>query len=274
MTNSTEKRTRSTLELTHKSSTLRITSGNGDLDALCGGGFFRGSIILVSGATGTGKTLISSEFIGGGVVSGERCLWLGFEESRDQLFRNALGWGRDFAQSERKGLLRVSCRYPEALPIEEHLLYIKREIDELEPTRVALDGLSALERISTSQTFREFVVELTAYLRTREITGLLTATTSAILGGQLVTDAHVSSLTDSIVLLRYVELLSEMRRGITVLKMRGSPHDPHIREFSIDDMGMHIGEPFRNVSGILTGNPRQETAAEVGRAQRRFDTEA
>ena len=76
---------RPAIELSHKSSTLRITSGNADLDGVCGGGFFRDSIILVSGATGSGKTLISTEFIGGGVVTGERCLWLGFEESRDQL---------------------------------------------------------------------------------------------------------------------------------------------------------------------------------------------
>jgi circadian clock protein KaiC len=260
--------------LNHKSSTLRVTSGNADLDGVCGGGFLRGSIILVSGATGTGKTLISTEFVGGGVVTGERCLWLGFEESRDQLFRNALGWGRDFAQAERDGLLRVSCRYPEALSLDDHLLHIKSEIDEFKPSRVALDGLSGLERISSPQNFRELVVALTAFLRDRETTSLFTATTSALLGGPLVTDSHVSSLTDSIILLRYVELLGEMRRGMTLLKMRGSPHDTHIREFSIDDVGMHIGEPFRNVSGILTGNPRQESADVVERAPRLFDTEA
>ena len=81
-------------------------------------------------------------------------------------------------------------------------------------------------------------------------------------------------MTDSIILLRYVELHGEMRRGITLLKMRGSPHDRHIREFSIDEVGMHIGDPFRNVSGILTGNPRQETAAEVGGTPHQYDTEA
>src|SRR5919202_1175388 len=103
----------SAIELTQKSSNVRITSGNADLDALCGGGFFRDSVILISRATGTGKTLMSTEFIGGGTAAGERCLLLGFEESREQLFRNATGWGRDFAHMEEQGLLDVVCLYPE-----------------------------------------------------------------------------------------------------------------------------------------------------------------
>src|SRR6202142_1625893 len=78
----------SAIELTQKSSKIRITSGNDELDAMCGGGFFRDSIILVSGATGTGKTLITTEFIAGGLKAGERVLLFAFEESREQLFRN------------------------------------------------------------------------------------------------------------------------------------------------------------------------------------------
>src|SRR4029078_56027 len=103
----------SAIELKQKSSDVRISSGNGALDAICGGGVFRDSVILVSGATGTGKTLMSTEFIAGGVTNGERCLLLGFEERREQLFRNATGGGRDFAQMEKDGLLRVVCVYPE-----------------------------------------------------------------------------------------------------------------------------------------------------------------
>ncbi len=81
----------SALELKQKSSITRITSGNAELDAMCGGGFFRDSIILVSGPTGTGKTLVSTGFIGGGAAVGEKSLLFAFEESREQLFRNARG---------------------------------------------------------------------------------------------------------------------------------------------------------------------------------------
>jgi circadian clock protein KaiC len=264
----------SAIELTQKSSNIRITSGNLDLDGLCGGGFFRDSVILVSGATGTGKTLMCTEFIGGGSAVGERCLLLGYEESREQLFRNATGWGRDFGQMERDGLLHVTCQYPESMQLEDHLLQIKRDIEEFKPARVAVDSLSALERVSTPRSFREFVIDLTSFIKEREIAGLFTATTPALLGGQSVTESHISTITDSIILLRYVELYGEMRRGVTVLKMRGSPHDKQIREFLIDSTGMHIGNPFRNVTGILAGNPRQAPAGELDRVSQLFDSEA
>jgi circadian clock protein KaiC len=260
----------SAIELTQKSSDVRITSGNGELDALCGGGFFRDSVILVSGATGTGKTLMSTEFIAGGVADGERCLLLGFEESREQLFRNAIGWGRDFAKMEADGLLRVVCVYPETAGLEDHLLRIKSEIEAFQPGRVALDSLSALERVSTPRSFRELIISLTSFIKAHEMAGLFTATTATLLGGASVTEAHISTITDSIILLRYVELYGEMRRGMTVLKMRGSRHDKEIREFTIDDSGLHIGNAFRNVSGILAGNPRQVPAGELDRMGRMF----
>jgi circadian clock protein KaiC len=260
----------SAIELTQRSSNVRITSGNSDLDSLCGGGFFRDSVILVSGATGTGKTLMSTEFIGGGTSAGERCLLLGFEESREQLFRNAIGWGHDFAGMEQNGLLKVICLYPEVMPLEDHLLRIKSVIEEFKPVRVAVDSLSALERVSNSRGFREFVLDLTSFVKEREITGLFTATTPSLLGGQSITESHFSTITDSIILLRYVELSGEMHRGVTVLKMRGSPHDKEIREFAIDGMGMHIGKAFRNVTGILSGNPRQVPQGEIERMANMF----
>lgn len=263
----------SAIELNQKSALIRITSGNDELDGLCGGGFFRDSVILISGATGTGKTLMCTEFVGGGTSVGERCLLLGYEESRDQLFRNAMGWGRDFAAMEREGLLRVSCTYPETRQLEDHLLLIKRSIDEFRPGRVAVDSLSALERVSTPRGFREFVLDLTAFIKAREIAGMFTATTPGLLGGQSITGSHISTMTDTIILLRYVELYGEMRRGITVLKMRGSAHDKQIREFSIDDVGMHIGDAFRTVTGILAGNPRQATLAELDRVSHLFDSQ-
>jgi circadian clock protein KaiC len=253
---------------------VRISSGNAALDELCGGGFFRDSVILVSGATGTGKTLMSTEFIGGGARHGERCLLLGFEESREQLFRNAIGWGRDFAQMEQDGRLDVVCVYPESAGLEDHLLRIKREIERFKPARVALDSLSALERVSQPKTFREFVIDLTSFIKEREIAGMFTATTPTLLGGQSVTESHISTITDSIILLRYVELHGEMRRGLTVLKMRGSPHDKQIREFTIDSSGLTIGNAFRNVTGILSGNPRHTPPGELDRMSELFNAES
>ena len=134
----------SAIELKQRSSNTRLTSGSHDLDAMCGGGFFRDSIVLVSGATGCGKTLISTEFIAGGATSGnDRGLYLAFEESRDQLSRNAFSWGKNFEELEDRGMIKVIATYPETMGLEDHLIAIKTAIDEFKPSRVAVDSLSA-----------------------------------------------------------------------------------------------------------------------------------
>ncbi|HSE99198.1 MAG TPA: circadian clock protein KaiC, partial [Blastocatellia bacterium] len=120
----------SSIELKQRSSAIRITSGNPELDQMCGGGFFRDSILLASGATGTGKTLLTTQFIAGGVEGGERCLLFAFEESREQLFRNATGWGMEFKQMEDDGKLKVVCAYPETAGLEDHLINMKAVLEE------------------------------------------------------------------------------------------------------------------------------------------------
>jgi circadian clock protein KaiC len=264
----------SAIELKQRSSNVRVTSGNGDLDSMCGGGFFRDSIILVSGATGTGKTLMVTQFIGATQQNDEKTVLFAFEESRDQLMRNANSWGVDFEQLERDGKLLIISEYPHAYGLEDHLLRIRRVIEEYQPNRVAVDSLSALERMSTIQGFREFVTGLTSFIKLHEIVGLFTSSTPTLAGGTSITESHISTITDSIILLRYVELYGDMRRGVTVLKMRGSPHDKEIREFTIDGDGMHIGRPFRNVSGILTGNLIHVSGDEMERIGTMFSSEA
>lgn len=263
----------SAYELKQRSSAVRTTSGNPTLDQMCGGGFFRDSIILVSGATGTGKTLMVTEFIAGAAANNERCLLFAFEESREQLFRNASGWGIDFEQMEQENKLKVVCNYPEVSGLEDHLINMKEIIGAFKPHRVAVDSLSALERVSTEKGFREFVLGLTSFIKHQEMTGLFTSTTPTLLGGTSVTEAHISTITDSIILLRYVEMYGEMRRGVTVLKMRGSMHDKDIREFTIDGQGMHIGQPFRNITGILAGHPVHLPPSEIERMQGMFSSD-
>ena len=254
----------SAISLTQESSNVRISSGVEALDAMCGGGFFRDSIVLLSGATGTGKTLTATHFTAS-VEDGERAMYFGFEESRSQLIRNAENWGVDFEAMEQKGRLEILCNYPETRGLEDHLIYMKQQIERFKPRRVSIDSLSALERVASEQSFREFVIALTAFFKQHQIAALVTNTAKNLLGGTSVTEAHISTLTDSIILLRYFELFGEMHRGLTVLKMRGSMHDKDIRSYHIDDQGMHIGKPFRNVSGILSGSATHNGQSETDR---------
>lgn len=250
------------MELIMKSSTKRITSGNEDVDRMTGGGFFRDSIILISGPTGTGKTLMTSLFVNGGCNKGEKCLLFAYEESREQLIRNGTSWGVDLNKWVKKGLLRIICRYPESMGPEDHLISIKKEMDEFRPNRLVIDSLSAMERVLTLRSFREFVISLSSYTKLQEIAGMFTSTTKTLLGGESITEAHISTLTDAIIILRYVEMHGEMRRGLTVIKLRGSWHEKEIREYNIDNNGMHVSEPFRGVESIMTGAARSVTAYE------------
>ncbi|MDS3862251.1 circadian clock protein KaiC [Thermosynechococcaceae cyanobacterium BACA0444] len=243
------------MRLTQRSSNVRVSSGVPKLDEMCGGGFFKDSIILVTGATGTGKTLLVSKFLETGCKSGERALLFAYEESRAQLSRNASSWGIDFEDMEQKGLLRIICAYPESAGLEDHLQIIKSEIADFKPSRIAIDSLSALDRGVSNNAFRQFVIGVTGFAKQEELTGFFTNTTDQFMGSNSITESHISTITDSIILLQYVEIRGEMSRALNVFKMRGSWHDKGIREYVITEQGAEIKDSFRNFERIISGSP-------------------
>jgi circadian clock protein KaiC len=232
------------IDFGYGTSRRRLSSGNAGLDEMLNGGFYDKSLVLVSGATGTGKSLAATQFIAGGAEKGERALLLSFEESRDQLGRNAAEWGTDFDALEAEGTLRIVAEAPEAASLEDHLLRMKAVITEFRPQRVAIDSLTALQRISTVKSFREYLLGLTFHIKANAMLGLVTTTVGDPPGALSLGDLHVSTISDTILVLQYVPVGAEIRRGINVLKMRGSDHDKAVREYTITDHGMHIGEPF------------------------------
>ena len=168
------------MEMKRSAASERTTTGLPELDAMCGGGFFRDTAALVSGAPGTGKTLLGTTFLAGGAAIGERVLLFAFEESRGQMIRNAAAWGFDLAEMERTGLLHIVSAYPEVRGMEDHLVEMRRVIEAFQPRRVVVDSLTALERIAGATGFREFVIGLMATLREKEIAAVFTATSSDI----------------------------------------------------------------------------------------------
>lgn len=243
------------MRLTQRSSNVRVSSGVKTLDEMCGGGFFKDSIILATGATGTGKTLLVSKFLQDACMRGERAILFAYEESRAQMSRNAYSWGIDFEELEQQGLLKILCTYPESSGLEDHLQIIKSEIAEFKPSRIAIDSLSALARGVSDNAFRQFVIGVTGYAKQEEITGFFTNTTDQFMGSHSITDSHISTITDTILMLQYVEIRGEMSRAINVFKMRGSWHENGIREYSISENGPEIKDSFKNYERIISGSP-------------------
>lgn len=265
------------MRLTQRSSNVRVSSGVKTLDEMCGGGFFKDSIILATGATGTGKTLLVSKFLQNACIKGDRAILFAYEESRAQLSRNAYSWGIDFEELERQGLLKIICAYPESAGLEDHLQLIKSEIAEFKPSRIAIDSLSALARGVSNNAFRQFVIGVTGYAKQEEITGFFTNTTEQFMGAHSITDSHISTITDTILMLQYVEIRGEMARAINVFKMRGSWHDKGIREYTISADGPKITNSFRNYEGIISGSPTRVTVdekAELSRIVKGFQDNA
>ena len=233
----------------------RVRSGVPGLDELTHGGLFRASSTLVSGPTGTGKTLLATQFAGSGARAGERVLFLAYEEAHEQVVRNGAAFGQDFDAYERQGLLHVVSAYPEVASLDDHLVEIQDLVRRLRPDRLVVDSLSALERIGSEGAYREFVIGLTSFVRTEDLATLLTASSPHLIGGTAVTESHVSGLIDAIIVLRHVETASELRRGLLVVRMRGSSHEHQIRELSVGAEGIAVGEPFIGLGGVLTGQP-------------------
>jgi circadian clock protein KaiC len=250
------------MRLTQRSSNVRVSSGVTTLDEMCGGGYFKDSIILVTGATGTGKTLLVSKFLENACLNGERAILFAYEESRAQLSRNAYSWGIDLEEMEQQGLLKIICAYPESAGLEDHLQIIKSEIAEFKPGRISIDSLSALARGVSNNAFRQFVIGVTGFAKQEEITGFFTNTTDHFLGSNSITESHISTITDTILMLQYVEIRGEMSRAINVFKMRGSWHDKGIREYTISAQGPEIKDSFRNFEGIISGTPTRITVDE------------
>jgi circadian clock protein KaiC len=247
------------VELEKPSPGERLSVGNPALDEMFGGGLYRDALLLVSGGTGTGKTLLATHFVHTAIAGGEPALYVSFEESAGQIVRTARSWGIDLASHMDDGRLAIFARYPERMGLEDLLVELRVEIDRLSPTRLVIDSLTAVEATTSASAFREFVVGLVSTLKDREITGLFTHTAPIVVPLESVTETHLSTIADAVVLLRYVEIEGNVRRAALVLKMRGSWHDTQIHEYHIDDHGMRIGEPLRGLSGILGGSQLYST---------------
>jgi len=262
--NGIEVYTRPHPEMARKSSDNKIKTGVQGLDEMSFGGLYESSTTLITGASGTGKTMLGMQFILEGAKHGEKGLFLAFEESPEQLLRNAGSFKWPWKKYVDNGTIKLISIYPEDMPPEAYLKLIQDMVIKENPKRFVLDSLSGLERVYAPEKFREFVVGLNAFLKNHGITTYLTNTTKSLLEIKSITETALSTLTDNIIILKYLELGGEMRRVINLLKARGSDHDKGIREFVIGGKGTVVGESFKGVKGLLAAQAeRLETPTDV-----------
>jgi len=248
------------LGLDHHVSTERISTGIAGVDEMLGsGGVFRGSSVLVSGTPGTGKTSVGAYFVAAACERGERAMIFAFEESRDQYLRNMRSIGVDLAPHLKSGLLQFHASRPTVHGLEAHLTTMFKHIKSFEPNLVVVDPVSALLSTIAANDVQMMWTRLIDFLKGQQITTVLTAlmTPTGANGESLeVTDLGLSSLVDTWILLRYVELNAERNRTIYVLKSRGMPHSNQLREFIITHAGIELQDVYVGPDGVLTGSAR------------------
>lgn len=235
---------------------VKLSSGVPGLDEMLKGGYPRGSVTLVVGGAGSGKTLTGLQFVVQGVGAGEPGLIVTFQETPSQLASIARGFGWDLEELQASGLLRVLYTSPVELSVDMHTALIKDAIQELGAKRVVIDSLMDIEMATPDKVrFKDYIYSLVNYFRAQGITSLLTNEIPELFGSLQLSSAGISFISDTVILLRYVEMESAVTRAISVLKMRGSDHDKSLREFRITSEGIEILERFEGSTGILQGQP-------------------
>ncbi len=245
----------SSIRLDHKVSKDRISSGVKDLDAMLEGrGFFKGSSILVSGTSGSGKSTLAAHFANETCRSGKRALYIAFEESSAQVTRNMRSVGINLDQDIKKGLLQFRAWRPTQHGLETHLLRIHDLVDEFNPQVVIVDPITNLVSTNLNEV-HAMLMRLLDFLKDRQITTMFT-TLTANRGAQEQTEVGISSLTDTWILLRDLELNGERNRCLYVLKSRGMAHSNQIREFVLSRSGVHLLPAYAGPGTVYTGSAR------------------
>ena len=269
--------------LTHQVSSERVSMGVPDLDDMLGGGLYRGSSVLFSGTAGTGKTTVAATFLEAACRRGERSIYFSFEESQSQTIRNMRSVGLELQPAVNADLLRFHAMRPTQHGLEMHLATIFRLVRDFQPKFVVLDPVTGLLTGGNDGEVSSMLVRLLDYMKGTGITCLFTALNSG--GNQIEqSDVGISSLIDTWLLMRDIELNGERNRGIYVLKSRGTAHSNQIREFLLTKDGIRLRPAYLGLNGVLTGSARlaqenRDTAEaavrrqEIARRQRELERE-
>jgi circadian clock protein KaiC len=244
------------LGLEHIVSNERISSGIKALDEMLEGkGYYKGSTILVSGTAGIGKTSTAAHFAEAACKRGERVLYFCFEESPNQLMRNMLSIGIKLEPWVKKGLLKFQASRPTLYGLEMHLAVTHKFVNEFKPDVVILDPINTFVIGDKEFEVKTLLMRIVDFLKVNQITALFTSLTAAECRAES-SDVGISSLIDTWLLLRDIELNGERNRGMYVLKSRGMANSNQIREFVLTNHGVELRDVYIGANGVLTGSAR------------------
>jgi circadian clock protein KaiC len=251
------------VSLNYAASEEAVPTGIARLDDMLGpGGVFRGSIVLVTGGAGTGKTSLAAHFVAAACERGERALFCCFEEAPAQVERNMRSIGIDLGGWVRKDLLRFFAIRPASSGLEVHLAMKLATIDEFQPRVIVLDPVTSYETAGTPLDAQAMMMRLVDHLKTRAITALFTSVADGV-GSTGQVEGGVSSLIDTWLVLRNLEQSGERVRTVFIAKSRGMSHTSQVRELLLSSQGVDLAHVFVAPDGrMLTGSARaaQEVA--------------
>ncbi len=243
------------LQLDYDVNADRVSSGIQGLDGMLGGqGFYRTSTVLVSGTAGSGKSIIAAHMANATCQRGERCLLFAFEESPSQIVRNMRSVGLDLQKWLDAGLLQLRASRPTLYGLEMHLVSMHKAISEFQPRTVIVDPISSFMSAGSAQQIKAMLVRLFDWLKTQQITGLVTSLTSPMSREE--TDVGVSSLIDTWIEVRDLEVGGERNRTLYLLKSRGMRHSNQVRELVIHDDGVSLASVYYGPDGVLLGSAK------------------
>jgi circadian clock protein KaiC len=245
----------SSMRLDHIVSNERVSSGIKDLDAMLEGkGYYVGSSILISGTAGSGKSSLAATFAESVCRSGGRCLYVAFEESQSQAVRNMRSIGIDLEKQVRRGLLRFEAWRPTQAGLELHLLRLHKLVQEHRCQAVIIDPITNL--VGDGNELHSMLMRAVDFLKSQCVTAFFTSLTSGSHRELEQTEVGISSLIDTWLFVRDVELNGERNRCLYILKSRGMAHSNQVREFVMSRQGIRLVPVYLGGGNVLTGSAR------------------
>jgi circadian clock protein KaiC len=229
-------------KLEHEASTERVSTGIPKLDAMLSDrGYYRGASVLVSGTAGTGKTSIAAMFAAACCARGERCLYFAFEESPQQLVRNMRSIGLDLQPWIDKQLLQIHSARTSLHGLEMHLALVHKAVRDFQPHGIVVDPISNFLTAGTTTDTKSMLTRLVDYLKAQQITAIFTSLVGGLISMEE-NDVGISSIIDTWLLVRDVEIQASRIRALYLLKSRGMSHSSDVRKFTLTDHGIELAD--------------------------------